>query len=53
MNWPETKKGIKFTYPHATYHFYFLDRAPNSQNRQDKFIRNIKKMEFIEIGSIV
>ena len=53
INFPETKKGIKYTYPYSLYQFYFLDRVHNTTNRQDKLIRNIEKMEFIEIGSII
>ena len=53
MNWPETQKGIKYTYPYSLYQWYFLDRTENTQNRQDSLIKQIKKLEFIEIGSII
>ena len=48
MNWPETQKGIKYTYPYSLYQWYFLDRTENTQNRQDSLIKQIKKYKLID-----
>ena len=49
QNFPDVKKGIVFKYPYADYNWYFLDRSPDTTNRQDKFVNQIKKLEYIEV----